>query len=99
MSEQKNLVERNAELAVFPDRRSLVPGEKRGWRRAIKDAIRGDEPRDGGVKTGDMRCCLERNGLEDATYLILQPDRTRFENVEIVSIGCTIHQGGAKFSG
>ena len=71
MPEQESLIERNAELAVFPDRRPFIPGEERGWCRAIKDAVRGNEPRDGGFKISDIRICLERDGLEDATHLIL----------------------------
>jgi hypothetical protein len=31
MPEQESLVERNAELPVFPDRRPFFPGQKRGW--------------------------------------------------------------------
>jgi hypothetical protein len=54
MREQERLVERNAELAVFPDRCPLIPGEERGWCRAVKNAIGGDEPRDGGFKIGDI---------------------------------------------
>jgi hypothetical protein len=76
MPEQKDLVERNPELPAFPDRRSFFRGQKFGWRRAIKITVRGDEPRNGGFKAGDMRGCLERNGFEDAAHLILQTHRT-----------------------
>src|SRR5271156_4114540 len=99
MPEQEGLVERNAELAVFPDSCPLIPGEERGWCRAVKNAIGGDEPRDGGCKIGDLRLCLERNRLEDASHLILQTDRTQFEDVKIVIIGCAIRQGSAEFPG
>jgi hypothetical protein len=39
--------------------------------RAVKDAVCGNEPCDGGFQIGDIRGCLEPDGLEDTTRLIL----------------------------
>jgi hypothetical protein len=38
MPERQSLEKHNAELSGFPDRRSFVIGQQRGWCRAVRNA-------------------------------------------------------------